>query len=117
MNGEQQQDGGRWIPDCSRMSLTDAVCRCSACPAYTARVRFTDSGGPCIEVTPNGSRRWFWKHLFSSTAVARELQATRQIGGSPRYAARRIEHMEKDLFPWIGSLPLQDITAPLLLRT
>jgi integrase len=25
--------------------------------------------------------------------------------------------MEKDLFPWIGSLPLQDITAPLLLHT
>jgi integrase len=24
--------------------------------------------------------------------------------------------MEKDLFPWIGSLPLQDITAPLLLQ-
>ena len=50
-------------------------------------------------------------------AVARELHATKHSGWSPRYAARWIERMEKDLFPWIGSLPLQDITAPLLLHT
>ncbi len=50
-------------------------------------------------------------------AVARELHATKQSGWSPRYAERWIERMEKDLFPWIGSLPLQDITAPLLLHT
>jgi len=50
-------------------------------------------------------------------AVARELHVTKKSGGSPRYAARWIERMEKDLFPWLGSLPLQDITAPLLLQT
>jgi integrase len=50
-------------------------------------------------------------------AVARELHGTKHSGWSPRYAARWIERMEKDLFPWIGSLPLQDITAPLLLQT
>jgi integrase len=48
-------------------------------------------------------------------AVARELHATKHSGWSPRYAARWIERREKDFFPWIGSLPLQDITAPLLL--
>jgi integrase len=50
-------------------------------------------------------------------AVARELHATKHSGWSPQYAARWIERMEKDLFPWIGSLPLPEITAPLLLHT
>lgn len=160
------------------MSLTDVVCRNSACPADKARVRLTDSGGLYLEVTPNGSRRWFWKYRFGGKekrlvlghytevgskkvsvslkdarearddarkllrtgtdpaqkrqldkltrqavagitfeAVARELHAVKHNGWSPRYAARWIERMEKDLFPWIGSLPLQDITAPLLLHT
>jgi integrase len=160
------------------MSLTDVVCRNSACPADKARVRLADSGGLYLEVTPNGSRRWFWKYRFGNKekrlalghyteagskkvvvslkdarearddarkllragtdpaqqrqldkltrqtvagitfeAVARELHATRHSGWSPRYAARWIERMEKDLFPWIGSLPLAEITAPLLLHT
>lgn len=57
--------------------------------------------------------------VFGTTfeAVARELHATKRSGWSPRYGVRWIERMEKDLFPWIGSLPLQDITAPLLLQT
>jgi integrase len=50
-------------------------------------------------------------------AVARELLATKGHGWSPRYAARWIERMEKDLFPWLGGLPLADVTAPLLLQT
>jgi len=50
-------------------------------------------------------------------AVAREFHATKKTGWSPRYASRWLERMEKDLFPWIGSLPLQSITAPLLLQT
>jgi len=31
-----------------------------------ARVRLADSGGLYLEVTPNGSRRWFWKYRFGS---------------------------------------------------
>lgn len=160
------------------LSLTDIACRNSACPAEKTRVRLTDGAGLYLEVTPNLSRRWFWKYYFggkekrlalghytqsgssrivvslkaarearddarkllhsgtdpaqrrqleklgrqsksgtSFQAVARELHATKHAGWSPRYAARWIERMEKDLFPWIGSLPLQDITAPLLLQT
>ena len=160
------------------MSLTDVVCRNSACPAAKASVRLADSGGLYLEITPNGSRRWFWKYRFGGKekrlalghyteagskkvsvslkharearddarkllrkgtdpaqqrqldkltrqavagitfeAVACELHATKHSGWSLRYGARWIERMEKDLFPWIGSLPLQDITAPLLLHT
>ena len=50
-------------------------------------------------------------------AVAREFHETKVTTLSPRYAARWLERMEKDLFPWIGSLPLAEITAPLLLKT
>lgn len=50
-------------------------------------------------------------------AVARELHATKCKSWSPLYARRWIERMEKDLFPWIGGLPLAEITAPLLLQT
>ena len=160
------------------MSLTDLMCRAASCPAEKARVRLADGGGLYLEVTPNLSRRWFWKYRFAGKekrlalghytearsskvlvslkaaraarddarkllqggtdpaqrrqldkltrqtvsgitfeAVARELHTTKQSGWSPRYGARWIERMEKDLFPWIGSLPLQDITAPLLLQS
>jgi len=50
-------------------------------------------------------------------ATARELHAKRADGWSPLYAARFIERMEKDLFPYIGRLPLPQITAPILLDT
>jgi len=53
----------------------------------------------------------------SFEAVARELHATKQTGWSPRYADRWIERMEKDLFPALGSLPLVDVSAPMLLET
>lgn len=46
-------------------------------------------------------------------AVAREFHATQASGWS--YAARWIERMEKDLFPYIGKLTLPAITAPVLL--
>lgn len=48
--------------------------------------------------------------------VAREYHGTRKGAVSPLYSARWLERMEKDLFPWIGSLPLTDISAPLLLQ-
>jgi Arm DNA-binding domain len=50
-------------------------------------------------------------------SVARELHATKSGAWGPRYFERWIERMEKDLFPWIGTLPLSQISAPLLLHT
>ena len=49
-------------------------------------------------------------------ATAREFHAKMADGWSPRYAMRWIERMEKDLFPYIGKLPLPQITAPLVLH-
>jgi integrase len=52
----------------------------------------------------------------SFEAVARELHASRRGGWSEQYGVRWIDRMEKDLFPWLGSLALSDIPAPLLLQ-
>ena len=41
--------------------LTDAQCRNAVCPEGKKRVRLTDSGGLYLEVSPAGSKRWFWK--------------------------------------------------------
>lgn len=41
--------------------LTDAKCRSATCPAGKVRGRFTDAGGLYLEVSPAGSKRWFWK--------------------------------------------------------
>lgn len=50
-------------------------------------------------------------------AVAREFHLSKSKGWSPKYAARWIERMEKDMFPHIGGLPLRDVTAPILHQT
>lgn len=48
-------------------------------------------------------------------ALAREFHALHCDGWSVRYAAKWIERMEKDLFPYIGRLPVSAISAPILL--
>ena len=41
--------------------LTDKHCKNATCPADKKRVRFTDAQGLYLEVSPGGSKRWFWK--------------------------------------------------------
>jgi hypothetical protein len=52
----------------------------------------------------------------SFEVVAREYHKTKSSALSPRYSERWISIMEKDAFPWLGSLPLSIITAPMLLQ-
>ncbi len=42
--------------------LTEISCKSATCAPDKARARFTDAGGLYLEVTPNGSKRWFWKY-------------------------------------------------------
>jgi integrase len=46
------------------MPLTDAHCRNAICSPDKKRARFTDAGGLYLEVSPAGSKRWFWKTYF-----------------------------------------------------
>jgi len=41
--------------------LTDNECKKTVCPADKKRARLTDSEGLYLEVSPGGSKRWFWK--------------------------------------------------------
>jgi integrase len=41
--------------------LTDADCRNATCPPDQKRRRLTDASGLYLEVSPAGSKRWFWK--------------------------------------------------------
>ncbi len=41
--------------------LTNPECKNATCPPYKKRVRFTDAAGLYLEVSPAGSKRWFWK--------------------------------------------------------
>ncbi len=149
--------------------LTDADCRNAKCPEGKARHRLTDGAGLYLEVSPSGSRRWFWRFfpvgkedrlalgsypavslkaaraarddarklhkagthprlarladkLANSAsaattfeAVAREFHATQKEGWSESYSTKWLRLMERDLFPWIGALPLPAVTAPVLL--
>ena len=42
--------------------LTDAECRNAVCPPDKKQARFADSGGLYLQVSPAGSKRWFWKY-------------------------------------------------------
>jgi integrase len=151
--------------------LTEVQCRNATCPPELKRRRLTDGGGLYLEVSPAGSKRWFWKFypegkesrlalgsypeatlkqaraardearktrqagtnpvqkrkadtmakaITSATtfeAVARELHTTKSDGWSTNHAAQWLRCLEKDLFPWLGSLPLVEVSAPLLLDT
>ena len=41
--------------------LTDTECKNATCSPDRKRARFTDAGGLYLEVSPAGSKRWFWK--------------------------------------------------------
>jgi integrase len=42
--------------------LTDAECKNATCPPGKARARLACSGGLYLEVSPKGSKRWFYKY-------------------------------------------------------
>ena len=156
--------------------LTDADCRNTTCPEGLAKRRLTDAGGLFLEVTPNGSKRWFWRYTTAGKvralplghyckpgggkvlislkaaraarnaaravkdagtdplqrrkadklaasassaitfeAVAREFHGAKLTRWSPNHAAQWLRCLDKDVFPWLGSLPLAEVSAPMLL--
>ncbi len=42
--------------------LTEAECKTVICPPDKKQVRFTDSGGMYLQISPAGSKRWFLKY-------------------------------------------------------
>ena len=61
--------------------LTDAECRNAACPADKPRVRLTDAGGLYLEVSPSGSKRWFWKFRKGASETRLALGSYPEVSG------------------------------------
>jgi integrase len=91
--------------------LTDAQCKNAVCPPGAKRERVADSGGLYLEVSPGGSKRWFWKYriagvekriaLGSYPAVSlKEVRAQRdaakqlKAGGRDPVRTRKIEDLK-----------------------
>lgn len=55
-------------------------------------------------------------HANSFEAIAREWHAKRLPKWSTKYASGALAKLEQGLFPWIGSRPISEITAPELLQ-
>lgn len=49
-------------------------------------------------------------------AVAREWFAKHQPLWAESHATKIIERLQRDVFPWIGSVPVRDVTAPVILE-
>lgn len=52
----------------------------------------------------------------SFESVAREWFDTRKDEWAPTYAQKIIRRLEADVFPWLGKLPVQQITPPMVLE-
>ncbi|MEP7302069.1 MAG: Arm DNA-binding domain-containing protein [Caldimonas sp.] len=64
------------------MALTDLVCRNATCPSGKTRARLTDSGGLYLEISPLGSKRWFWKYYFDGKEKRLAVGAYSEAGSS-----------------------------------
>lgn len=80
--------------------LTDPACKQSTCPADRPRVRLADAGGLYLEVTPNGSRRWFVKYRFEGKekrlALGSYPEVSLKAAREGREAARKIREAGTD---------------------
>ena len=91
--------------------LTNADCKNAVCTPGAKRDRLSDSGGLYLEISPAGSKRWFWKYrkngkegrmaLGSYPAVglkaareARDSAKMQKAEGSDPVLARKVERLK-----------------------
>ena len=72
-------------------------------------------------IDPNAAKREARQTSEAAAAntfelVAREFLETKTEAWTPKYAAKWLRGMEKDLFPYIGKLPTATVTPPMLLN-
>ena len=91
--------------------LTDPECKNAICPPEKPRTRLADSGGLYLEVSPNGSRRWFWKYRkdgkegrmalgsypavsLSAARKARDAAKLTKANGTDPVQARKVQKLK-----------------------
>ena len=75
--------------------LTDKHCKNAVCPPDKKRARFTDAGGLYLEVSPAGSKRWFWKFYADSKEGRLALGSYPAIGLADARKARDASKLHK----------------------
>ncbi len=75
--------------------LTDAECKNATCPPDKARERLACSGGLYLEVSPKGSKRWFWKYRKDGKEGRMALGSYPEVGAKQARAARDAAKAQK----------------------
>lgn len=75
--------------------LTDVECKNASCPADKKRVRLACSGGLYLEVSPNGSKRWFWKYRKDGKEGRMALGSYPNVGPKDARKARDVAKVQK----------------------
>lgn len=83
--------------------LTDAECRNATCPPEKNRARLACSGGLYLEVSPAGSKRWFWKYRKEGKEGRMALGSYPEVGPKDARKARDAAKLQKSQ----GTDPLQ----------
>lgn len=75
--------------------LTDAQCRNAVCPPDKKQMRFADSGGMYLQVSPAGSRRWFLKYRIAGVEKKLALGSYPAVGLTAARKARDAAKLQK----------------------
>lgn len=75
--------------------LTDAECKNATCPPEKARARLACSGGLYLEVSPAGSKRWFYKYRKDGKEGRMALGSYPAVGAKDARKARDAAKLKK----------------------
>ena len=75
--------------------LTDAECKNATCPTGKGRARLACSGGLYLEISPAGSKRWFWKYRKDGKEGRMALGSYPEIGAKVARKARDAAKLQK----------------------
>ena len=75
--------------------LTDAECKNATCPPEKNRARLACSGGLYLEVSPAGSKRWFWKYRKDGKEGRMSLGNYPDVGPKDARKARDVVKLQK----------------------
>lgn len=75
--------------------LTDAECKNATCPPEKTRARLACSGGLYLEVSPAGSKRWFYKYRKDGKEGRMALGSYPEVGAKDARKARDAAKLEK----------------------
>lgn len=75
--------------------LTDAECKNAICPPEKKRARLACSGGLYLEISPAGSKCWFWKYRKDGKEARMALGSYPEVGAKEARKARDTAKLQK----------------------